>query len=558
MKPRLLSLFALVSIVFASLAAAPHQEGTPPPPAGPTPPWAVGVQASSVLPQVRSPGEGVMRAEALRGLLPRLSGGAQQVLIPKLGVTSIAGKALNLVQAAEMDNIVNADGDVGENNPALAVNPKNNAIVAAVSHYYSTTSKDCVARASFDGGETFDYNNYVLLPLQPGHDCADPVVRFSPDGLYAYYFYMDVYYNDNGTPGDPNDDTTTSDIVMVRADGYDPTLLLTAQIVVLNDYGNFLDRPWGDVAYYDASGASDAVIYVATTEFDTSGNCSILFNASYDSGNTWRYTDQGTVLASSTSCDPLLTGARPIGNPSPGWVTACWYNSEGDGWLNGKFDIRCWSSNNWGDISGGTTYPFTAVNDQRYELPPYLGPKNTYHSWWGGMFPSLAVDQTGLLYIAYTADPTSNAISSSAEAGDVVLARGWPSGTSWGRLAIADRSSLINLAQGHPTVTARCDYKTMRCYSYVAYENYLSGNRLYRISYRKVTRPFSFSVPGTLSLGGQRVISDALSFSDYYFVSDYLDSFVTSRRYEVIWTDRSDVRDPSVEDDDVMQDMLLP
>jgi len=563
MKTRLLSLFVLVSMALASVAAAPDQERTPPPPAGPTPPWAAGVQASSVLPQVRAPGEGIMSAETLRGLLPKLSGGAQQVLIPKLGVTSIAGKALNLVQAAEMDNIINADDDVGENNPTLAVNPKNSAIVAAASHYYTASgSKACVARASFDGGESFDYNNDVLLPLQAsGHDCANPVARFSPDGLYAYYFYMDMYHDDNGTPGDPSDDTTTSDIVMVRADGHDPTNLLTGPIVVLNDYGDFLDKPWGDVAYYDFTGASNGAVYVTATRFASSGDCGILFNASTDKGNTWTYGDTGLLLDNSSGCSPVVvSGSRPIGNPSSGWVTACWYNSRSDGPWNGQFNINCWSNDAWGDAMSGNNYSFTAVNGMKYELPYYLGPNGTYHRWWGGMFPSLAVDNTGLLYVAFAADPTSN--PNDVESGNVYLARGWPiPGLWWGAPLVvgSNPSTVPQLAQGFPTVTARCDGRTMKCYSYIAYFDHLSSNKFYNIVYRKGTRPFSYSSIGTLGLSGKAKINDVTSWSDNSFIGDYIDSSVISgRRYHVIWTDRADVYSKYDYDDDVMHDVLVP
>lgn len=539
MKSRIFSLFVLAVLVFATLAASPHQGPTPPPLGANTPPWANlgGANASAMSPQLRTPTGNVMSAQTLTKLFPYLSGKAQNVLAPKLGITSLTGKKLDISKTADMDNIVNADAFVYENEPSLAVNPKNDAIVVAFHHY---TDK-CLAQVSFDGGDTFDYNNYVFLPLQaPGNNCSDPIVRFSPDGTYAYYFYMDI-----------DSSGTTADIVMVRAAGYDPTSLLTGPMVVFNDYGDFLDKPWGDVAYYDTSGLSDPVIYVTSTLFTSSGGCGILFNASYDYGDTWWYSDGGRILTYNSNCNPLVQGSRPIGNPFSGWVSVCWYDSEVDGFRSGKFDIDCWSNNNWG--SGGSSFWFTPVNDKKYELPYWLGPNSQYHRWWGGMFPALAVDNTGLLYIAYAADPNPNQVD--AEAGNVNLARGWPNGILWTGLTVDGTSGL---AQGFATVTARCDYKTFKCYSYVAYEDHTSANLFYRIAYKKITRPLSYITPGTASMAGKKIISDVLSFSDYLFIGDYIDSFVTARRYEVIWTDRSDATGIEDYDDDVMHDVLLP
>jgi hypothetical protein len=46
--------------------------------------------------------------------------------------------------------------------------------------------------------------------------------------------------------------------------------------------------------------------------------------------------------------------------------------------------------------------------------------------------------------------------------------------------------------------------------------------------------------------------------SDYSFIGDYIDSAVTSRRYHVVWTDRSDVWSIYDYDDDVVHDVVKP
>ena len=529
--------FLLLMAVF--VAARPQEEGTPP--------WLTRKAAEEREPQVRRPGTQALTTADLQRVFPYLSGGAQRVLAPKLGIDTLMGKKLDVSTQLGLDNIVSAEDIFFENEPSIAVNPVNESIVVAFHHYYTPGGADpCLAVVSFDGGDTFNYNNAVPLPLQAGgNSCSDPIVRFSPDGQVAYFVYMDI----DGT-------TDLADIVMVRADGYDPRILIDATpIVVLNNFGtDGLDKPWMDVAYYDTTGASDPVVYVTATVF-VGANCGILFNSSMDYGATWLYGDWGLMVDSSTNCDPVLQGSRPIGNPYSGWVTVCWYDSGFDGWLSGGFFINCWSNDAWGDVALGTDYYFMA-DYRNYEPSYWMGPSSMYQRWWGSAFPALAVDDTGLLYIGFTADPTRN--PSDAEAGDVYLARGWPDGTFWKTMVVADGGP-VKKTQGRATVTARCDEKTNKCYTYVAFEEYKRKNELYRVVYRKFTRPYKwFFKPGRMRKGRIVQISDTWSLNDYSFIGDYIDSFLTDRRYGVIWTDRADATSIYDEDDDVLMDVMVP
>ncbi len=535
---KLLLVVGVLFLMAAFVAASPRQEGTPP--------WAGRGKATSQTFQVRSAGgRAPMTAADMQRIFPYLSGGAQEVLAKKLGITSLMGKKIDISRATGLDNIVGAEDFTNENEPSMAVNPADESIVVAFFHNYPTNA-ECLARVSYDGGNTFYKFDWVVLPLQAaGNTCSDPVVRFSPDGQYVYYIYMDVDSSGN-----------FSDIVMVRGDGFDPLTLIDATpIVVLDDLGtDFIDKPWVDVAYYDTTGASNPYVYVSATWFDATGNCGILFNTSntYGAPGSWAYGAGGLFLMTSTNCNPVLQGSRPIGNPYSGWVTVCWYNSGPDGWLNGAFSIDCWSNDNWG--SGGTSYVFTAAV-KKFEPPYYLGPNASYQRWWNVAFPALAVDDTGLLYIGFAADPTKNA--NDAESGDVFLSRGWPDGTVWKTMVIADGSP-VKRAQGRATVTARCDEKTNKCYIYVAFEDYKKANLLYRIVYRKVTRPYNPVRPGRMRKGRIVRISDNWSMNDYVFIGDYIDSFLTDRRYGVIWTDRADATGIFDSDDDVLMDVMVP
>ncbi len=537
---KVLLAIGILLLVSVFVAARPRQEGTPP--------WAGRGQPSSRTPQARTPGAQPMTTADIKKIFPYLSGGTQEVLAAKLGITSLMGKKIDISRKSGLDNLVGAEANTNENEPSIAVNPANPSIVVAFHHFYPTLD-ECVAKVSYDGGNTFNAQNVVALPLQAaGNTCSDPIVRFSPDGSTVYYVYMDIDATGN-----------YADIVMVRGDGYDPLTLIDATpIVVLDDFGtDFLDKPWMDVAYYDDSGASDPVVYVTATLF-TGADCGIVFNVSMDYGATWMYGATGIDLDYSPNCDRVLQGSRPIGNPAPGWVTACWFDSGLDGWQNGYFDINCWSNDNWGDVGTGTNYYFTAAT-KKYEPPYYLGPNSNYHRWWGIAFPALAVDNTGLLYVAFGADPTKNA--NDAESGDIFLARGWPDGFGWRTMVIADGSP-VKRAQGWATVAAQCDYQTNKCFAYVAFADHKKGpngaNELYRVVYRKIVRPFNPLRVGRMRKMRIKQISDRFSFSDYSFIGDYFDSALTARRYMVIWTDRADATGVMDFDDDVLMDVLLP
>jgi hypothetical protein len=117
-------------------------------------------------------------------------------------------------------------------------------------------------------------------------------------------------------------------------------------------------------------------------------------------------------------------------------------------------------------------------------------------------------------------------------------------------------------AQGFPTLTARCSTMTNLCYTYLAY--YSHGNyggfynNIYNIYYLRNSRPLSNQYLGSMKLGKAVRVSDVSSWSHELYVTDYIDSFVTSRRYQVVWADRSDVTGTIDNDTDIIFDAFVP
>ncbi|RME89700.1 MAG: hypothetical protein D6770_03925 [Anaerolineae bacterium] len=468
----------------------------------------------------------------------------------RLGLHDLAGRKLdNLYRASGINELVSADREFWENEPSMAVNPLYPSIVVVFNHYYNeTTGGPCRAHVSWDGGETFNWNDWIELPLPSGTgDCSDPVVRFSPDGMYTYYFYMDVYQVGN---------SEVSDIIMQRAEGTDPTTLVGLPVKVFDANGtNFYDKEWGDVHPHDYynSGGNAGVVYATATLFDAGGGCSIVFNASYDYGVSWQYdTANPLVLDTDADCNPVLQGSRPIGGNN-NFMMACWYDSHSDGYLGGKFNITCRAHDNLGSPSLGTWsdyfYPFLK---QKYEVSEWLGPYDKYHRWRATMFPVLAVDEEGMVYVATVADDSS---STNTEAGNIYVGWAWldytvSSLSSWTKQAVDTSGG----AQGFPTMVAHYSGTAKAYKLLIAYNSYMGNNKYYKIVYRVGTRK---KAKKTMSFSTSSVVlSDRRSQSDYYFIGDYIDSATDGRNYHVVWTDRSDAYNKYDADDDVLHAVI--
>ena len=114
-------------------------------------------------------------------------------------------------------------------------------------------------------------------------------------------------------------------------------------------------------------------------------------------------------------------------------VLVCYFNAEADGYsppllppaLSNRFDITCQSS---ADRFDTFSAPITAANNVAYELNFYLGPNESYHRWFGGMFPAVTIDHRGAVHVAFAMDPTASKVD--AESGNVQYVRSTASTTN--------------------------------------------------------------------------------------------------------------------------------
>lgn len=551
--------------MFASVAAGRYQYGGTSW-AGSGTKRANGIAASKpVLESARPALQTAMTADTMKTFLPRLSSDAAAVVARKLGVNKLSGKFLDYSKIAGLDNPVSVIGDVNENEPSMAVNPINEQIAVIFNHsYVGSSPSPCIAEVSYDGGDTWDYNNYVTLPLLGiGDSCSDPVVRYAPDGSYVYYIYMDI-----ASSG------TTSKIVLVRGDPNDPTVLVSGPTVVLDDGGtDFMDKPWGDVATYAMSNGGsgqEAALYVTSTKFYGNGDCGIVMNVSLDYGATWYYSTTNPLLLEpygypKTGCTLTVQGARAIGGPNNFMIVCFWDDNFAFQSGNFYFDCIADDGNGTGTGPAGWSAWFSPGLARNYEMPYWLPGGSSVgdmQRWWTSMFPVLAVDPEGMVYLAFGQDPTVSKVD--IEAGNVYTTKRWLDYNitlSWPAPAAIGSGST---AQGFPTLAAGYDPLTKKYTVYLAYGDYTAKNGGYYTVYRKGVRPpkplsgLTLTVPGT-TFGAKIRASDVWSLSDATgFIGDYIDSALTSRRYHLVWTDRADAMNLYNGDDDILHDVFVP
>jgi hypothetical protein len=518
-------------------------------------------------PEPVSPGVSTDRSKFLRAILPKLgSRVAFRKVARSLDVTEFRGRRIDppsrrseTPRVAALDQPVDSF-DGSQNEPSIAVDPTNESTVVVFAHNeanFSGFDNACSIYVSFDGGVTFTYLEDAPLP-NVDDTCADPVVRYAPDGSVVYFNYLAIHADD------------TSDILVTVGDGDDPTFFVSGPTSVLPGGADFVDKNWLGVHTFDsADGVEDGAghVYVTATLFiggeAAPTGCDLLINRSSDYGVTWDFGGGASVTGVASDCDTFfLHGSRVEGGPGE-QVLVCFYNSEADGYtpdllppaLSNRFDITCVSS---GDRWDTNSAPITAANNVSFELDLFLGPGVTepnYHRWFGAMFPAIAIDHRGYAHVVFTMDPTANKLD--AEAGNVQYVRstvsaGNPPYTTWGgRVNIGPTPN--PKAQGYPNVVAQRSNLTTNSYVYIAYyDHYRSPaatpNLLYDVRYHRSTNS-----GGAFPKAGIRV-TDVPSMSDFEFIGDYFDAAATMRRYHLVWTDRADKTSINDLEDDIFAD----
>jgi hypothetical protein len=502
------------------------------------------------------------RQKFLRRILPKLgSHVAFRKVAGTLGVTEFRGKRLDLPPTRSKSQMLALDQpvdsfDLDQNEPSIAVNPVDNSVVVVFAHNeanFTGYDNACSIYVSFDAGVSFTYADDAPL-LNTTDTCADPVVRYSPDGTTVYYSYLSI-----------RDTGDISDSVVTTGDGSDPASFVTGPTTVIPGLTDFIDKPWLGVHTFDAAdGVTDGSgqVYVITTAFFSDGTCGLVYNLSSDYGASWTFANGFVLPGSNNDCNvSFLHGARIEGGPGQ-QVLACYYNSGADGYspdvappaLSGRFHVSCVSS---GDRWVTTSPQFNAAANVGYELNYYLGPNESYHRWFGGMFPALAIDHRGTAHIAFTVDPTASKVDN--ESGNVQTTRNTggalnpPYTGAWtARLTIGTGPNTGPRAQGYPTIVAQRSNLTTHSYIYIAYyDHYRSPgtapNLLYDVRYRRsINSGGSYAAPIT--------VTDVPSLSDFEFIGDYFDSAANMRRYHLVWTDRADKTSIMDLEDDIYAD----
>lgn len=468
-----------------------------------------------------------------------------------------------------------------EDDPYIAVNPVNKKFMVTVSNGWNPGNNaynynPCMAYRSSDGGVTWSpgvatwplWSSDDYEWLQSGNElCSDPVVAYSPDGKRVYMAYLDMAswnYEEEDNNTYCSYYWEESDILVSYSDDnglnwYGPGAeALEGGRTHINQcynydtgwsfydayYGFDYDKPWLATSSFDR--AQSKYVYLTATRLDNSypGDVHIAFTRSADKGMTF---DRPKLLESgydpNTNVYAVVQGSRPVSGVGPG-VLVAWYNSGNDGWLTGSFEIHtAYSPDN-----GATFKPVVVAARDEYESSYWLGPNGSFHRWWTGMFPSIAMDGRNKLHIAYTSSPTSD--GSSAEAGDIrYLSSSRAPYKNYTLPITVNRDGRLT-AQGHPAIAVEKQGTV-----HLTWEDHRMSPNLDNTLYETF---WARKVPGAASFSKEQSVSDTPSLSSDLFIGDYTGVAVNDSTIFAVWTDRR--RDSSIWDynNDVYGSRVIP
>jgi hypothetical protein len=502
------------------------------------------------------------RDEARKNRLHLLGGGAMLVVARSLGVDQIQGKAIGTAAPAGKNQVL-SDTAIGalnaatasapssplgpitelsersehnvaiadfphasENEPSVAVNPRNPSRLVAGMHFYGDVAVRCAAHYSRDGGKTWNLKPIVMPQLTYNSSCSDSVLAYAPDGSRVYFAYLDLKFGSFDIVVSYSDDDGTS--------WTGPVTALTA-----GSAADF-DKPWigTHVAVgedNDSGQANSKYVFVTGTRFDNVPpfDCSIQFTRSSDKGKTWSTSTTLDTSVGGCGNPVVVQGSHPTGGLGRD-VLVAWYNSGNDGFLNGTFNIR----SRYSPDNGATFQAIVASQESLFELPFWLGPNAKYHRWWGGMFPDVKIAPDGSAHIAYTAAPvpSPSAIALTAANGDIRYITSPRPYASWSTPATVNDDA-SGKAHGWATLAATSNRNGSLVYVlWEDHRNSVIDNQNYDVFWAKKV--------GLRSWSSNEKLTDASSISDFIFLGDYFDITVARGKDENapfvygVWTDR--------------------
>ncbi len=309
-----------------------------------------------------------------------------------------------------------------QNEPHIAVNPRDSDNVIMASHDYDTFCT--VIYASIDGGETWE-GPIPSKPLQRDDFCSDPILGFDRQGT-AYHGFLSIGSRlaNLGRIIAVVDELRIA--VIKSGDGgftwTEPTLAAWGDIRIFSDRVEIIspDKPWMAVGPSRLNPDSDA-IYITYTEFKVSYpfmadfpflgvptvSVTIKMVKSEDGGETWSKPIAvsptfsyvaGEIGHEGRSYGRIVQGSYVAVAPD-GRVYVAYYDSLSDGPFRGQFAVMI----TWSD-DGGETWETPVRVTIMDELDYYLRP--TIFRAWSSMFPQLAISPDGQnIYIAFAANP---------------------------------------------------------------------------------------------------------------------------------------------------------
>jgi hypothetical protein len=475
--------------------------------------------------------------------------------------------------AGKLTDVPIANTTFEEDEPMVAANPKDKKFLVAGSHKIGFFPGQgfrvrCAAYASSDRGATWSAG--VLLQQIQGQ-CSDPVVAYAPDGRRAYYAYMDVFSQLTFPLGRPTI-TERFDILVSHSDDNGatwsaPVVALAGQALILKfspfqivQPGFDYDKPW--INTHMDRGESNWV-YVTATRFNnfTPGLSPIAIHFTRSDNGGASFAAPATL--ENASGNVVIQGSHPAGGVG-GDVLVAWYNSGTDGFLIGSFEIHTRRSSD----HGATFDPVVVAATDSFELPFFLGPLGFYERWWGGMFPSLAIDAGGGAHIVYTHDPVNPrtpAGFASAESGDIrYISSDGPLYNFWSA-PITVNDDGLERAQGFPAINTQhngtvdvvwYDHRLSPTLSNsTQFQCFVQGicdssNLHYDVFYAR-------KVPGQSGFFDNFRVSDTSSIVQFDFIGDYIGLAANDTDLFAVWTDRRNRTSIFQTDNDVFGSRII-